>query len=137
MGSNSSIERTILFDGVCNLCNGSVLFVIKRDTHSVFHFAALQSDFGKKQLNKLGVSQSDFDTVLLLKQGRVYKKSNAALEIAKDLSGLWPMLYMFKIVPTFIRDAVYTFIANNRYQWFGRKESCMIPTPELRARFAD
>jgi predicted DCC family thiol-disulfide oxidoreductase YuxK len=137
MGSNSSIERTILFDGVCNLCNGSVLFVIKRDTQSIFHFAALQSDFGKKQLNKLGVSQSDFDTVLLLKQGRVYKKSNAALEIAKDLSGLWPMLYMFKIVPTFIRDAVYTFIANNRYQWFGRKESCMIPTPELRARFAD
>ncbi len=124
-----------MFDGVCNLCNGAVLFVIKRDAKAVFHFAALQSDFGKKQLNELGVSRTNFDTIILLKEGKVYKKSNAALEIAKELNGLWPMLYVFKIIPSFIRDAVYNTIANNRYKWFGKKDSCMLPTPELQARF--
>ena len=136
MGSPDPIGHpVILFDGVCNLCNGSVLFIIKRDPKARFCFAALQSDVGSSQLKKFGLPASGLNSVLLVKKGKLYQKSNAALEIAKHLSGLWPALYILKIVPSFLRDGMYTWIARNRYRWFGKKEACMIPTPELRSRF--
>jgi len=137
MGAVDSVTSIILFDGVCNLCNSSVLFVIKRDRSAKFQFAALQSKFGRYHLTTLNLPINALNTILLIKNGKVYSKSSAALEIARDLGGLWPAFYVFKIVPTFIRDVVYDFIAKNRYRWFGRQEACMIPTPELKARFLD
>ena len=137
MGATDKVvgHPIILFDGVCNLCNGAVNTTIKYDTKSVFKFAALQSDFAQKQLQLVGLSTAKFDSIVLLKHGKVFYKSNAALEIAKDLSGLWRALIIFKIVPRSIRDALYDFIARNRYSFFGKKEQCMIPTPALKARF--
>jgi predicted DCC family thiol-disulfide oxidoreductase YuxK len=135
MGTTAPLKPVILFDGVCNLCNGSVLFIIKRDRSARFSFAALQSSFGQSQLAKFGLPAGELNTILLIKDGKVFNRSNAALEIAKGLDGLWPAFYIFKIVPSFIRNVVYDLIAKNRYRWFGRQEACMIPTPELKARF--
>ena len=125
----------ILFDGVCNLCNQSVQFIIRHDRRSQFHFAALQSAFGTAQLLHFGIAPGILNSVILIHHGKAYQKSNAALEIAKNLSGLWPALYIFKIVPRFIRDGVYDWIARNRYRLFGRRDECIIPTPELKSRF--
>ncbi|MEQ8424591.1 MAG: thiol-disulfide oxidoreductase DCC family protein [Cyclobacteriaceae bacterium] len=130
-------KAIILFDGVCNLCNGSVQFIIKRDPKRKFSFAALQASFGQAQLKRLGVSDESLESIVLLKDGRFYQRSNAVLEIAKMLGGLWPIFYVFKIVPTFIRDWIYKWIATNRYRWFGKKDQCMIPTPDLKSRFLD
>lgn len=136
MGSPDSLNQpVILFDGMCNLCNSSVLFIIKRDPKSRFYFAHLQSDFGHGQVKKFGLPETELDSVLLIRAGKLYQKSNAALEIARHLNGLWSALYIFKIIPSFLRDGLYTWIANNRYQWFGKKDACMIPTPELKTRF--
>jgi predicted DCC family thiol-disulfide oxidoreductase YuxK len=128
-------HAVILFDGVCNLCNSSVQFIIKHDPRSRFRFAALQSEFGQDQLGKHGLSKDQLLTIVLLINGKVYDQSRAALEIARRLSGLWPMMYIFIIVPPFIRDMVYNWVSRNRYKWFGRQDECMIPTPELKARF--
>lgn len=125
----------ILFDGVCNFCNNSINFVMDRDTKGVFKFASLQSDIGQELLKQKGLKTSDFDSIVLFKNGTVYQKSDAALEIARELNGLWSWLYIFKIVPRFIRDFFYNIIARNRYRWFGKTEACRLPTPELRARF--
>ena len=127
----------MLFDGVCNLCNGAVNFIIDHDPKSKFKFAALQSDFGQEQLQLLGFDQKEFDSLVLLSKGKVYKKSSAALRIAKKLSGLYPLLYGFIILPSFIRDGVYNIIAKNRYKWFGKQDACRIPTPDLKARFVE
>lgn len=136
MGSPDPLDHpVILFDGICNLCNGSVIFIIKRDPRSQFYFAALQSDFGNKQLKNFGLPATELNSVLLIKGGTLYQKSNAALEIAKHLNGLWPVIYIFKIIPPFLRDGIYTWVARNRYRWFGKKDACMIPTPELKSRF--
>ena len=138
MANQESIANTpkiILFDGVCNLCNGSVQFVIQRDSNKVFRYAALQSDFAKKLLESLNQPAPDIESVILVDGNSVYYRSDAALRIAKRLSGAWPMLSIFLIVPRFIRDAVYNFIGRNRYMWFGKQESCMIPTPELKELF--
>ena len=138
MANQESIANTpkiILFDGVCNLCNGSVQFVIQRDSKKVFRYAALQSDFAKKLLESLNQPAPDIESVILVDGNSVYYRSDAALRIAKRLSGAWPMLSIFLIVPRFIRDAVYNFIGRNRYKWFGKQESCMIPTPELKELF--
>jgi predicted DCC family thiol-disulfide oxidoreductase YuxK len=137
MGAVSPLKKVILFDGVCNLCNGAVLFVIKRDKKAKFSFASLQSTFGQIQLKKYGLSSDELSTIVLLKDGRIFTKSTAALEIAKNLDGLWPAFYFFRIVPPLIRNFVYDFIAQNRYRWFGKREACMIPTPELKARFIE
>jgi predicted DCC family thiol-disulfide oxidoreductase YuxK len=138
MGSPDPLNHpVILFDGVCNLCNSSVLFIIKRDPNSRFYFAALQSEFGYAQLKKFDWPGTEMNSVLLIKDNQLYQKSNAALEIARHLNGLWPVLYIFKIIPSFVRDGLYTWVANNRYRWFGKKEACMIPTPELKSRFMD
>lgn len=125
----------IFFDGVCNLCNGFVQFVISRDKKGYFKFAALQSEAAKPYLKDCGISVKELGTVVLWENGECYTRSTAALRILRQLSGIWPVLYGAAIFPTFLRDAVYKFIAANRYKWFGRKDSCMLPTPELKQRF--
>jgi predicted DCC family thiol-disulfide oxidoreductase YuxK len=132
-----SDSPVVLFDGVCNLCNSSVLFIIKRDSLAKIKFASLQSEYGIEQLKRFALPTSVLNSVLLVKEGHLFQKSSAALEIARLLDGMWPSMYAFKIVPSFIRDLVYDWIANNRYRWFGKKEECMIPTPETKARFVN
>ncbi|GAK98138.1 hypothetical protein JCM19294_771 [Nonlabens tegetincola] len=128
-------KKIILFDGVCNLCNGAVVFIIKRDKKDVFRFAALQSEIGEKLLRKHQIDPEKTDSIILVDDNNAFAKAGAALRIAQKLSGLWPALAILRIVPRFISNAVYDWIASNRYQWFGKKESCMIPTPELKAKF--
>ena len=128
-------EKVILFDGVCNLCNHAVQFVIKNDPAKQFTFASLQSSFGEKILLDNNLLANDLSSFLLIDNGRLYKKSGAALRVCKYLKGLWPLLYSFIIIPSFLRDSVYTWIAGNRYKWFGKQESCWVPTTELQERF--
>ena len=128
-------NKIILFDGVCNLCNGAVTFVIKRDKKNIFKFAALQSEAGVALLSKFKIDTSKIDSIILVDGNKFYSKSAAALHIAKHLSGSYPLLYGFMILPKFLRNAVYDYIAKNRYKWFGKKESCMIPSPELAEKF--
>ncbi len=130
-------HKIILFDGVCNLCNSSVQFVIKRDKNSAFRYAALQSERAVKELKARNEPIPEIDSVILIDGDNVYYRSDAALRIAKHLSGAWPLMQVFWIIPRFIRDAVYNFIGRNRYKWFGKQDSCMIPTPELKALFLD
>ena len=125
----------IFFDGVCNLCNGAVQFIMARDPQNRFKFATLQSEFAKNYLSSFQLKVKHGDSFVLLENGKVYEQSAAALRVAKKLGGLWPLLYGLIIVPPFIRNAVYKFIARNRYKWFGKQESCWIPTPELKSRF--
>ena len=125
----------LLFDGVCNLCNSSVQFIIKRDPQTRFRFAALQSDFGIAALQKFGIPPGQLNSVILVNGERVYQKSDAALEIVKNLSGLWPAIYVFKLIPRFLRDWLYDRVAGNRYRLFGTRAECLIPTPELKSRF--
>lgn len=128
-------QTVIFFDGLCNLCNGAVQFVIERDHKNIFHFASLQSGFAELELQNFEVDLAQMNSFILLENGKLYKQSTAALRVAKKLNGLWPLLYAFIIVPPFIRNAVYNYIAKNRYKWFGKKESCWVPTPELKNRF--
>ncbi|MGJ8666031.1 MAG: thiol-disulfide oxidoreductase DCC family protein [Patiriisocius sp.] len=132
---NKEQHLIILFDGVCNLCNSSINFVIKRDKNDVFRFGALQEEPGKSILEKYSIDTKETDSIVLIKNGKAFTKSSAALYAARHLSGGWPLLYAFIIVPKFIRNAVYDYIAKNRYKWYGKKDSCMIPTPDLRAKF--
>ncbi|MFZ6009188.1 MAG: thiol-disulfide oxidoreductase DCC family protein [Bacteroidota bacterium] len=136
--ARATVQDVILFDGVCNLCNGAVQFILRRDRKKNFKFASLQSSFGQQQLKKFGLDTNKLHSIIVLDaEGRFYEKSDAALFIAKHLSGLWPTLSFFKIVPRFIRNAIYDLIARNRYRLFGKKDQCMIPTPELKSRFID
>ena len=130
-----SRDAIILFDGVCNLCNTAVQFVIRKDNSNHFLFASLQSEEGKKILAAHNWPTSVMNTFILVENGKIYDRSTAALRVARKLKGLWKFLYGFMIVPKFIRDAIYNIISKNRYQWFGKKDECMIPTPELKARF--
>jgi predicted DCC family thiol-disulfide oxidoreductase YuxK len=130
-------SRIILFDGVCNLCNGFVQFIIRNDRKERFHFGGLQSAEAQQLLHGTDLRPQDLDTVIYLRKGWALSRSTAALHILKELGGAWSLMAVFFVVPRFIRDAVYRFIANNRYRWFGRQESCMLPTPELRTRFLD
>ena len=130
-----SAQAVIFFDGYCNLCNGAVQFTIQRDSKNVFHFASLQSEYAQVHLTPFGIEPKQGDSFILLEGDQVYQKSTAALRVAKRLNGLWPMLYVFMIIPKFIRDAVYNYIAKNRYRWFGKEESCWVPTPELQQKF--
>ena len=130
-------KKLILFDGVCNLCSSSVQYVINHDKNNVFMFAALQSDVGKQVIKHFNVDPSKTDSILLYSpQNETLKiKSTAALHAAKSLDFPLQLLSIFLIIPTFIRNWVYDFIAKNRYKWYGKKESCWIPTPELKAKF--
>lgn len=125
----------ILFDGVCNLCNASVNFVIDRDPAAHFRFGALQSEGGRALLAAHDVPDTWLDSIVLIEGDRVYTASDAALRIARRLPGAWSLLWVFRVVPRPIRDAVYNWIARNRYRWFGRQDSCRMPTPDLAARF--
>lgn len=127
----------ILFDGVCNLCNASVQYVIKHDSQHIFRFASLQSSFAQKILSKHNLPLNDYNSFILYSDNKIYTRSKAALIIAKKLKGVVKMLYAFIIVPKFIRDGVYNIIAKNRYKWFGKKNECWLPTPELKNLFLD
>ena len=131
----SKDHKIILFDGVCNLCNGAVTYIIKRDKKNLFKFAALQSEIGQQLISKFNIDTSKVDSIILIDGEKHYEKSSAALRIAKYLSGAYPLLFGFMVVPKFIRNAVYDYIAKNRYKWFGKMESCMIPTAALKSKF--
>lgn len=132
-------KHIILFDGVCNLCNSAVQLVIKNDHNDLYRFAALQSDLGQKLLKSRGINQEQTDSIVLIIPGQAYfLKADAALEIASNLKGKYKLLgFLRKIIPSSLSNMVYDFIAKNRYKWYGKKEACMIPTPELKAKFLD
>jgi predicted DCC family thiol-disulfide oxidoreductase YuxK len=136
-GSPGSGHALVLFDGVCNLCNGSVQFIIDRDPRGYFLFAALQSATALPALERCARGPATLDSIVLVEGGRCFTRSSAALRIARRLSGLWPALYLGMVIPRVVRDSIYDFIARHRYRWFGRTETCRIPTPELRTRFLD
>lgn len=131
----SYTHPVVLFDGICNLCNSVVQLVIKHDKKKQFCFASLQSDFGQKVLQQFHLPATDFNSFIYLENGKLYTKSTGALRLAKKLGGFWKLLYGFMIVPPFIRNGVYNWVARNRYKWYGKQESCWLPTPDLRARF--
>ena len=125
----------VLFDGVCNVCESSVRLIIRRDPSGRFRFASLQSEAGRALVQARGRSPDDLDTMVLMDGGRVWTKSAAALEIARHLTGLWPALRIFVVVPRPVRDWCYDVIARRRYRWFGKKDACMTPTADVRNRF--
>lgn len=129
-------KKIILFDGVCNLCDESVQFIIKHDKKDVFRFVALQSDLGLKIINHIGINTSKNDSIILYEPGSSYHfKAEAALLIAKELSGIYALIGYLNFIPSSIKNTVYDYIAKNRYKWYGKKEACMIPTAELKAKF--
>lgn len=129
-------EKIILFDGVCNLCNGSVIFILQREKNPVFQFASIQSEAGKELLESCGLPKDYNQAVILIDNGRIYLGSTAALKIGQTLKFPWSFLsYAGFIIPRFIRDWAYTQIAVNRYQWFGKRDVCMLPTENLKTRF--
>lgn len=127
----------ILFDGVCNLCEKSVQFVIKRDKKKKFKYASLQSNIGEKILWESNLSTSNFDSFVFVEDGQVFTKSTAAIKVATHLGGYWPILEVFILIPKFLRDPIYDFVAKNRFRWCGKKEECWVPTPQLKELFLD
>lgn len=125
----------VMFDGVCNLCNGFVQFLIRRDPASKFRFASLQSDYARAKLIQYGLDPDALHSVIAVNEDKVYQRSDAALKIVGSLPGLWPLTRVFKIVPRFIRDGIYNIMASSRYRWFGKREACMVPDPSLKSRF--
>ena len=130
------MEKIILFDGVCNLCNRSVQFIIKRDPNGHFKFASLQGEAGQKLLKQYGF-EKEIDSFVLIENQIIYSKSTAALRVCKSLNGLWKVFATLRFLPVSFRDFFYDIVAKNRYKWFGKKESCMLPTKEMKKRFLD
>ena len=129
-------KKIILFDGICNLCNNSVMKVIKYDKKNIFVFAALQSEIGKKIINHLNLDISKIDSIILYEPGISYDiKSTAALKVMQNFGGLWNISQLVLLIPEFFRNHIYDYIAKNRYKWFGKKESCMLPSEKLKAKF--
>ncbi|MCG9792756.1 thiol-disulfide oxidoreductase DCC family protein [Flavobacterium algicola] len=129
-------KKIIIFDGVCNLCNSAINYIIAHDNKDIFRFVALQSNLGQEILKHIGIDTHEIDSIILyLPTKAYYYKSEAALEIAKDLNGFLPMLSLFRVIPSALSNYIYDCIAKNRYRWYGKKESCMIPTPELQSKF--
>ena len=128
-------QPIVLFDGVCNLCNKAVQIIIRHDKKNTFLFASLQSSMGQQLLAQYNLPLDELNSFILIQNNNAYSRSTGALKVVKKLKGLWPLLYGFILVPKFIRDGVYNWIGKNRYKWFGKNEACMIPTPELKARF--
>ena len=140
----SDLEKTLrtnthilLFDGVCNFCDASVQFIMRRDHRQIFRYAAIQSDIGQALLTHFGLPTDQISTVVLIENGQIWTQSDAGLRVARHLNGAWPIAYVFKYIPRFIRDAAYRLLARNRYRWFGQKDACRIPTPQERAMFLD
>lgn len=126
----------VLFDGVCNLCNGAVVFILERDRQALFRFGALQSEPATALLASMGVRREALpDSMVLIERGQVYVRSRAALRIARSLRFPWWLLSVFLLLPRRLGDALYDLVARNRYRWFGKREACMVPTPELEKRF--
>ena len=125
----------ILFDGVCNFCNTMVNFVIKQDKKNIFRFAALQSEAGRKLLEQYKIYWRRSDSFVVIDNGKAYMKSNAALHLYNKLPWYWKWTQLFWVFPRFIRDGMYNLIAKNRYKWFGKKEECAIPTPDIKEKF--
>jgi predicted DCC family thiol-disulfide oxidoreductase YuxK len=132
-----SLERILLFDGACNLCNRTVRFIIKRDPLARFKFAPLQSEQGECLLKEFGFPIDKFDFVVYIRKGKCFIKSTALLLVLKDIGGIWELSYTLIVIPKFIRDFLYNIIAKRRYQLYGRKENCMIPTPDIKQRFLE
>jgi len=128
-------QLSILFDGVCNLCNEFVVFTIRRDPEAKFKFASLQSEIGKHLQKKFNIKTTECTSMVLIDRNKCYIKSDAALRVLKELNGIWSMFYFFIIVPRPIRNFVYDLVAKNRYRWFGKKSQCMVPSPEMEKRF--
>ena len=129
-------KQLVLFDGVCNLCNSSIIYIIKRDKKDIFRFAPLQSEIGQKILNTYQIDTYKTDSILLYAPNKgLFSRSTAVLRVASKLSLPTSLYAVFLIIPAFIRNVIYDFIARNRYKWYGKKESCMIPTPELKKKF--
>jgi len=126
----------VLFDGICNLCNGAVLFIIKRDKTGKIAFASLQSELGRDQLVRNGLDPDALHSMIVIENGNLFQKSDAVLHIVGRMDGAWSWLRIFRIIPRFLRDALYDQVARSRYKIFGKKDACMIPTPELKKRFA-
>jgi predicted DCC family thiol-disulfide oxidoreductase YuxK len=137
MQPNNTQPPIVLYDGVCGLCNGVVQFIIRRDRRKTFRFAPLQSDAGQALLERFGMPKDSLDSFVLIEDNRVYTKSTAALRLCKRMPGLWTALYVGIAVPRPVRDAVYDWIARNRYRWFGKKDACMLPSREWRDRFLE
>jgi predicted DCC family thiol-disulfide oxidoreductase YuxK len=135
MATEDTSHPIVLFDGVCNLCSGSVQFILKRDPQGRFRFASLQSEAGRSLMVEHGLDPEALSSVVVVEEGRAWQESSAALRIARHLPGAWKLLRVFAVIPRPIRDAAYRLIARNRYRWFGKTEACWLPTPELRARF--
>jgi predicted DCC family thiol-disulfide oxidoreductase YuxK len=133
--TNTFHHPVILFDGICNFCNAGVNFIIKQDKKNIFRFAALQSEAGQKMLEQFQLQKEEFDSFVLVDNGKVYQKSSAGLRVYGKLPWYWKWTQLAWVTPRFIRDAVYGFIAKNRYKWFGKKEQCMIPDNNIRSRF--
>lgn len=133
----SSHHTVIFFDGVCNLCNGLVQFIIRRDPAGQFRFASLQSQYARQQLLKAGRDPDGLHSIIVLDGDRLLERSDAVMAIFKHLGGAWRALTIFKVLPRALRNALYNFVAANRYRWFGRRDQCMIPTPDLKARFIE
>lgn len=129
-------KKIILFDGVCNLCDASIQFIIKHDKKDIFRFVAIQSELGQRIIKHIGINTTETDSIILYLPGvAYYYKAEAALKIAKDLNGIYSFLSLFNVFPNSISNMVYDYIAKNRYKWYGKKEQCMIPTPELKSKF--
>jgi predicted DCC family thiol-disulfide oxidoreductase YuxK len=125
----------ILFDGICNLCCGWVRFLIRHDKQMKFRFASFQSEAGEKLIKTLGLITGNMETIIYLKENHILRYSSAVLEILKEMGGIWKILTVFKLIPTKIRDRIYQFIACKRYTFFGKRSSCLLPTPEIKKRF--
>jgi predicted DCC family thiol-disulfide oxidoreductase YuxK len=134
---SESAAKILLFDGVCNLCNSSVLFVIKRDANKQIRYAAIQSKQGMMLMKKYGIEEAYLGSLIFIDEGKVYLRSTGALRLCKYLKGLWPMFYVLILVPPFIRNAVYDTVSKYRYRIFGKLETCMVPTIELKSLFLD
>ena len=130
-------RHIVIFDGVCNFCNSAVIFIIRRDPKALFAFTPMQSESGKRLTEKYNAPIAGVDTILLIKNGQCYERTDAALEIARDLTGLWFMFRILKVLPRSFRDYFYKLFARNRYKLFGRREECMIPSTEVRDRFIE
>jgi len=135
--TDSASGPILLFDGVCNFCAWSVRFIIDRDPGQLFRFASLQSETGRRLLSEQGLNPDVIDSVVLIEDGKAWRESDAALRVCRHLRLPWNWFWSFRFLPRFLRDAIYRFIARNRYRWFGKMEACMVPTPEMRARFLD
>ncbi|MEM9821398.1 MAG: thiol-disulfide oxidoreductase DCC family protein [Bacteroidota bacterium] len=134
---NTEQQPILLFDGVCNLCNTFVQFVLQRDPKGTIRFASLQSDFGQRLLKKYNFPTDSLDTVVLIENKTLYSHSDVGLRVVKHLNGLWPVLNIFRWIPRFLRDPIYNWIAANRYRWFGKQDQCLMPQPEWKDRFLD